>query len=284
MLSYRHSFHAGNFADVLKHTVLMYVLNYMNRKDKPYCYIDTHAGAGMYRLDSPEANKTGEFMTGIGLLHDIPLQGLLADYTALIRVFNNNSNQLNNYPGSPAIAQHYLRDHDRAQLTELHSSDFKLLSDYIGRQRAIGVLQKDGLEHLIATLPPREKRALVLIDPSYEIKTDYAQVAKTLAAAVQRFSTGTYMIWYPVIKRADTESFISALVKTGIPDMLRLELCVKPDDLERGMTGSGMILVNPPYSLKQEMEGLMPELHQRLVKDAEHRAAPWQVTQLSAEK
>ncbi|MFY0665831.1 MAG: 23S rRNA (adenine(2030)-N(6))-methyltransferase RlmJ [Natronospirillum sp.] len=283
MLSYRHSFHAGNFADVLKHTVLMYVLDYMNRKDKPYCYIDTHAGAGMYRLDSPEANKTGEFMTGIGLLNDEPLEGLLADYTALIRTFNNSA-QLNTYPGSPAIAQHYLRDQDRAQLTELHSSDVKLLSDYIGRQRTISVLQKDGLEHLIATLPPREKRALVLIDPSYEIKTDYAQVAKALAAAVQRFATGTYMIWYPVIKRAETESFIAALIKTGIPDMLRLEMCVRPDDVERGMTGSGMILVNPPYSLKQDMEILMPELHQRLIKEPIHLSAPWQVTQLSAEK
>lgn len=283
MLSYRHSFHAGNFADVLKHTVLMYVLNYMNRKEKPYCYIDTHAGAGLYRLDSSEASKTGEYMTGIGLLQNKALPNLLAEYTALIDSFNSTETLLH-YPGSPAIARRLLRPHDRAQLTELHSSDVKLLSDYIGRQRTIGVLQKDGLEHLIATLPPREKRAVVLIDPSYEIKTDYALVAKTLSAAVQRFATGTYMIWYPVIQRAQTESFISSLVNTGIPDMLRLELCVRSDDLEHGMTGSGMVLVNPPYRLKNDMETLMPELHQLLVTDNAGRSVPWEVTQISAEK
>lgn len=283
MLSYRHSFHAGNFADVLKHALLVYVLDYMNRKEKPYCYIDTHSGAGLYRLDGPEATKTGEYLGGIARLQQRELPPILASYWSLVQSFNP-SPRLMQYPGSPAIAQRLLRGQDRAQLSELHSNDFSLLQETLGNHRSTQVVNKDGLSHLIATLPPREKRAVVLIDPSYEIKSDYDLVVKTLSSAVQRFATGTYMIWYPVITRPDTEAFIKALVDTGIPDILRVELCVRPDDMARGMTGSGVVIVNPPYCLKDDLEPLLPELQRWLIADDHSTQAPWQITQLRGER
>lgn len=268
MLSYRHSFHAGNHADVLKHSILVYVLQYMNRKDKPYVYIDTHAGAGVYDVLGQQAQKTGEYLDGIARLftQEQPTTDFLKPYTDLIASFNTGQN-LHYYPGSPAIAQRLLRPSDRLMLTELHGADAANLRDSLGRDRRVHVSQEDGLKYLKAILPPPEKRAVVLIDPSYEIKTDYDLVIRAIQQAVQRFATGTYLLWYPVINRSATESFIAELVKCQIPDMWRLELCVETDNIDRGMTGSGMILINPPYSLAGDASESMTVLHQRLAQD-----------------
>lgn len=253
MLSYRHSFHAGNHADVLKHSILTYVLQYMNRKDKPYVYVDTHAGAGMYDVLGHNAQKTGEFRAGVARILNHNNTAFLAHYIDLVRSFNN-SPDLRYYPGSPAIAQRLLRDDDRLALTELHSTEVENLRNSLGRDHRVRIAQEDGLKQLKAILPPHEKRAVVLIDPSYEIKTDYEQVSQALKQAVQRFATGTFLLWYPVITRPATEHFIAELQRLKISDMWRIELCIAPDNNDRGMTGSGMILINPPYSLASDAQ------------------------------
>ncbi|WP_114418860.1 23S rRNA (adenine(2030)-N(6))-methyltransferase RlmJ [Marinospirillum perlucidum] len=267
MLSYRHSFHAGNFADILKHLTLAYLLNYLNRKDKPYCYLDTHSGAGFYDLGSKEARKTGEFQEGVGKLHSQPLQHpLLKDFKKLLEETTGGSQSI--YPGSPALASKLLRPTDRLRLNELHPRDHQLLEETFQQDRRCQVSQEDAFQFLKASLPPKEKRGVILIDPSYEKKEDYKKLITALEGAVKRFATGVYAIWYPVINRQDTEAWINKLAATGIPKMLRVEHCPYPDTSGIGMTGSGMIIVNPPYTLAQDFQELLKEVDQLLRPDA----------------
>lgn len=266
MLSYRHSFHAGNFADVIKHVVIVEILEYLTQKDKAFEYIDTHAGAGVFSLKSEHATKLQEYSNGIGKLkaQDWPE---LARYFEIISSFNETGS-LAYYPGSPMFARHFLRARDRAWLFELHPADFDLLMNNIGRDRQIRVKQEDGFKGLLSLLPPLSRRGLVLIDPPYEVKTDYRQVVNTVILAHKKFSTGTYAIWYPVVDRTRIDQLEKNFVTSGIKNIQRFELAIAPDSHASGMTSSGMIVINPPWTLMNKMSQLLPKLVKMLTDDA----------------
>lgn len=268
MLSYRHSFHAGNFADVLKHLTQSYILNYLNRKDKPYFYLDTHAGAGLYSLHSPESAKTEEFRQGIARLFESqPKHPLLQEFRTLISSFNT-AERLDFYPGSPAIAAKLMRPTDRLQLHELHPNDFQLLSNTFQDDKRIKINPSNGFAAIKAQLPPQERRGLILIDPSYEVKTDYDLLIKAVINGLERFSTGTYAIWYPVLQAQTTHAWIKRLQKAGLPNLLKIEHSPLPLTSGYGMTGSGMLIINPPYSLAADFKALLPELNELLKQGA----------------
>jgi len=260
MLSYRHSFHAGNFADVLKHLVEVAILEYLKKKPKPFCYHDSHAAVGLYRLDSETAQKTGEYESGIAkLLGHEPVSPILRCYLDLISGLNPDG-VLTYYPGSPVIARELLRADDSIQATELHPADFPLLQQQFAGRRHTRIEKMDAYAGFRAMLPPLHKRGLVLIDPPYELKTEYQDLLKGVQQAYQRFPQATYAIWYPVIERASIEAVIQAFVDTGIRNQLRIELSVAPDSEGFGMTGSGMLVINPPYTLADEMRQLLSEI------------------------
>jgi 23S rRNA (adenine2030-N6)-methyltransferase len=262
MLSYRHAFHAGSFADVLKHAVLVHALRHAVQKPKPLYFLDTHAGAGSYDLERPMARKTGEFRAGIEpVLQAEAPPPLLRPYLDLARTANPPG-VLRSYLGSPAFARALLRSEDRIELIELHGTDHEALADWAGPR--LMVRREDGLAALHRRMPPPERRAVVLVDPSYELKTDYQDVVVALAAAHRRFPTGIYLLWYPVIDRARTEAMLAGLAATGIPRQLRIELCPRPDAPGRGMTGCGMVVINPPWTLAEAADAALPWLAQAL--------------------
>lgn len=270
MLSYRHAFHAGNHADVLKHLVLVLTLEYYLRKDKPFWYIDTHAGAGLYQLGSAEAQKTHEFAHGIQLLWDADAPPTaLHPYLSLLQQLNPHPH-LQQYPGSPWIAAQMLRPTDQLRLFELHPADFATLGGLLGKDKRTHFCKQDGLQGLLGLLPPPARRAVILIDPSYELKTDYQGVVDTLAKAHQRFATGTYLLWYPVINRARVGQMSAALQNSGITDILQIEFCPLPDSNALGMTGSGMFVINPPWLLENQMRDISPWLHQQMATHGGH--------------
>lgn len=264
MLSYRHAFHAGNHADVLKHLVLVLVLEYYRHKDKPFWYIDTHAGSGLYRLSSAEAQKNREFTHGIQTLWNAKeCPEPLAPYRDLLLQLNT-SPQLQHYPGSPWLAAQMLRATDQLRLFELHPTDFNALDKLLGQDKRTRISKQDGLQGLLGLLPPITRRAVILIDPSYELKSDYSAVVKTLSNAHQRFATGTYLLWYPVIIRQRVRQMLLELQKTGIPDILQIEFCPQPDNDGFGMSGSGMFVINPPWLLAKQMQTALPWLKQQM--------------------
>lgn len=261
MLSYRHSFHAGNHADVLKHIVLMLIIESLQQKEKGFYYLDTHAGAGLYRLFSQEAEKTAEYAEGIGRLwqrDDLPKD--VDRYVKLIRKLNYGGKELRYYAGSPLLAANLLRPQDRALMMELHPSDFPLLRNNFKAFENVTVKIGDGFQQVKATLPPKERRGLVLIDPPYELKEDYDLVVKAIEEGYKRFATGVYAIWYPVVLRQQTKRMIKGLEATGIRKILQIELAVRPDSDQRGMTASGMIVINPPWTLEKQMKSILPYL------------------------
>ena len=258
LLSYRHSYHAGNFADVLKHIVLVEMLEHFIKKDKPFDYIDTHSGAGIYDLLSGHADKNKEYKNGIDKLKDTRWPELASYFSAIDA--NNKSVGLRYYPGSPAIAMEYLRRGDRAWLFEMHSADGTRLEQLFAKNRSVRVSGDDGLKGLLSLVPPVSKRGLVLIDPSYEIKQDYDQVFKAVAQAHKKFTTGTYAIWYPVVDRVRIEKLEGKFKRSGIKNIQLFELGLLEDTEERGMTSSGMMVINPPWTLKDKMSQLLPKL------------------------
>ncbi|QZY90544.1 23S rRNA (adenine(2030)-N(6))-methyltransferase RlmJ [Pantoea dispersa] len=265
MLSYRHSFHAGNHADVLKHTVESLILTALMEKEKPFLYLDTHAGAGRYQLSGEHAERTGEYLEGIARIWQQPdAPALLKPYLAAIRNLNPTGT-LRYYPGSPLIARHLLRDEDKLQLTELHPTDYPLLRSEFSKDARARVERADGYQQLKAKLPPPTRRGLILIDPPYEMKSDYQDVVKGIQEGHKRFATGVYALWYPVVLRQQIKHMLKDLEATGIRNILQIELAVRPDSDQRGMTASGMIVINPPWKLKAQMEELLPWLHQKLV-------------------
>ncbi|MDQ1213149.1 23S rRNA (adenine(2030)-N(6))-methyltransferase RlmJ [Pantoea anthophila] len=265
MLSYRHSFHAGNHADVLKHTVLSLIITALKEKEKPFFYLDTHAGAGRYQLSGEHAERTGEYLEGIARIWQQPdSPDLLQPYFDAIAALNR-SGTLRYYPGSPLIARHLLREDDKLQLTELHSSDYPLLRNEFSKDKRARVDRADGYQQLKAKLPPLSRRGLVLIDPPYEMKSDYQAVVKGIQEGYKRFSTGVFALWYPVVLRQQIKHMLRDLEATGIRNILQIELATRPDSDQRGMTASGMIVINPPWKLAQQMETLLPWLHQKLV-------------------
>lgn len=258
MLSYRHSFHAGNFADVIKHIVLIEALEHLTKKDKPFDYIDTHSGAGLFNLESEHSNKIAEHRNGISKL-DPREWPELTSYFDIIKSYNK-LNVLRHYPGSPLISMRYLRPKDNAWLYELHSSDYEFLKNNVQNSQRAKAACQDGLRGLLSHLPPASRRALVLIDPSYEIKADYRHVFETIETAYKKFSTGTYLLWYPVVDRKRVTELEKKFINSGIKDIQRFELGLSSDSAGRGMTSSGVIAINPPWGLYEKMSALLPRL------------------------
>ncbi len=269
MLSYRHAFHAGNHADVLKHYVFSLVLDYFNQKDKPYWVIDTHAGAGMYALKSEFSQKNAEFENGIArLLMTKNLPGALEFFVKTVKKYNED-NALMFYPGSPKIAESFLRDNDKLRLFELHPSDCKLLIEsFTGKTRQSKIAQQDGFVGIKACLPPPTKRGLVLIDPPYELKDDYGRVVDCIKDSLSRFSTGTYLVWYPLLQRPEPLAMVDALKKLQPNNWLNVSLSIEAPNADGfGMFGSGMMIINPPWTLPKVLESTMPILCDTLAID-----------------
>jgi 23S rRNA (adenine2030-N6)-methyltransferase len=270
LLSYRHAFHAGNFADVLKHSVLTLVFEYMTRKEKGFYYIDSHSGAGMYSLADEYAQKTGEFKDGIAkLINQVELPEALIDYINIIKSFNEDG-ELDYYPGSPAIAKYFDRRQDSAHLFELHPTDIQLLSDYCQRWHKSHVNQSDGYQGVLSLLPPPSRRGIVLIDPPYELKEDYSKAVTTIINAYKKFATGTYILWYPVVKRELIEKMQSQFSQSTLKNVLQVEYCQLEDTDEYGMTGTGLFIVNPPWQLNNQLSEILPFIKEKLGNTQSH--------------
>ena len=308
MFSYRHAFHAGNHADVLKHTVLIAILKHLTEKDAALTVLDTHAGAGLYRLDGDYAETSGEAANGILRLlkaQNSPVNPVhlakpakpaskktdvapferaaaLQDYIDLVATFNTSKDSFKIYPGSPFIIQRFLGGRDKLKAFELHPTDSKTLSANIAQLEAgrqVAVLREDGFEGIKKFLPPPVKRALVLCDPSYEIKSDYARVTEMVADALKRFATGTYAIWHPIIPRPEahdvprklktlaTKSGRSWLHATLTVKSSRLTTDTQGEVIRPGLPASGMFIINPPFTLKAALQTALPEMVTLLAQD-----------------
>ena len=283
MFSYRHAFHAGNHADVLKHTVLIATLQHLTQKDTALTVLDTHAGAGLYRLDSEFSETSGEAADGIQRLFGAKdLTPALQDYLDVVQSFNaGGSHKI--YPGSPFIVQHMLRerDRDRLKLFELHPTDTRTLKANIAQLdagRQIAVLQEDGFEGVKKFLPPPNKRALLLCDPSYELKNDYARVLDMIEDSMRRFPTGVYAVWYPIIPRPEAHDMprrLKSLAMKAGKSWLHASLTVKSSKVSSAATGSqrpglpasGMFIINPPHTLKASMQKALPQMAELLAQD-----------------
>ncbi len=268
MLSYRHAFHAGNFADILKHLVLTSTLHYATRKDAPLFYLDSHAGAGLYRLRAKEAQLTGEAKAGILKLDFVELlERADADGKAALKLYHNSvASFLQNgkYPGSPLLAAALLRRRDHLHLCELHPSDFILLEANTNSDPRIHCERSDGFLTLTAQLPPVQKRAVVLIDPSYELTDDYTRVVRAVADIHKRMPTAQVLLWYPVVQRAQTDRMLAALLRTSVKDLWQFELGLEPDTDTHGMTACGMLALNPPWTLPAQLRNCLPLIQEQL--------------------
>lgn len=284
MFSYRHAFHAGNHADVLKHMVTIQLLRYMGQKETPYMVIDTHAGGGVYALDSNFASKNAEYDTGIGPLWErTDLPPAVADYVQVVKDLNP-SGKMRYYPGSPYCANAVMREQDRLRLFELHPSESKILADNFrkldahaaeqgqhpsGRGKRVMIGRSDGFLALKALLPPPSRRALVLIDPPYEDKRDYQRVKETLQDALVRFPTGTYAVWYPILQRIESKQFADRLKRLGAKSWLNVTLSISspsPDGF--GLHSSGMFVLNPSWTMEATLKEVMPYLVEVLGRDS----------------
>lgn len=269
-MNYRHAFHAGNFGDVFKHLALTLLLKSLQKKDAPFCYLDTHAGPGRYDLQSEAAQKTGEYRDGIQRLwgnHEVPHA---ENYLAAVRALNADD-VLRYYPGSPRLARFFLRPQDRMLLIEAHPEEVaKLKSEFEGDRQVI-VQQQDAYASLKALLPPKEKRGLVLIDPPYESPHEFSQVIQGLRSATDRWSSGIYAVWYPIKNRPPIEAFHRSLIATGIRKILCAEFCPYPDDSAFRLNGCGMVIINPPWQLDETLQAMMAVLFKLLRQHAQGR-------------
>jgi len=284
MLSYRHAFHAGNHADVLKHMVTIQLMRYLGQKDTPYMVVDTHAGGGVYALDGNYASKNAEYETGIGPLWDrTDLPEAVADYVQVVKDLNP-SGKMRYYPGSPYCANQVMREQDRLRLFELHTTESKILADNFrkldahaaeqgkrptSRGKRVMIERGDGFLALKALLPPPSRRALVLIDPPYEDKRDYQKVKEALQDALVRFPTGTYAVWYPVLQRIESKQFSDRLKRLGAKSWINVTLSISspsPDGF--GLHTSGMFVLNPPWTLLATLKEVMPYLVKVLGRDS----------------
>ncbi|WP_404926993.1 23S rRNA (adenine(2030)-N(6))-methyltransferase RlmJ [Mesorhizobium sp. ORM16] len=282
-MNYRHAYHAGNFADVLKHVVLTRLLEYLKQKDKAFRVIDTHAGIGRYDLSSPEAQKTGEWQGGIGRLVDAAPEAqaamLLAPYLDAVRACNADG-QLKKYPGSPLVARHLLRKQDRLSAIELHPKDVAKLKTEFAGDFQTRVIELDGWLALGAHLPPKEKRGLVLIDPPFEEEGEFGRLVDGLAKAYKRWPGGIYALWYPIKDRKAVIGFRKALKETGVPKLLDIEFEIRPASQAPSLDGSGLVVANPPFTLEGELRILLPALHKLLVLE---KPAHWTLNWLAGE-
>lgn len=280
-MNYRHAYHAGNFADVLKHAVVALVIAHLKLKDMPFRVIDTHAGAGLYDLAGIEAGKTGEWRNGIGRLLGpdappipAPIVAMLGPYLAAVKSFNP-AGALASYPGSPCLALSLMRPQDRLIANELHAADGAALATALRRDRRAKVLQLDAWLALKSLLPPRERRGLILIDPPFEQRHEFARVTHGLREATRRFATGTYLLWYP-IKDVKTVATFRNAITSEFANALSVELLMRAPQAADTLHGCGLLAINPPHTLQAKLDALLPFLADRL---GQGRGAAGTVTQ-----
>jgi 23S rRNA (adenine2030-N6)-methyltransferase len=270
-MNYRHAFHAGNFADVLKHALLARVLAYLGRKDAGYRVIDTHAGIGLYDLAADEALRTGEWRGGVGRIRAARLSPTLADWLApwqaALRAVNGGDD-LMLYPGSPAIATALGRLQDRFHFNELHPQDAATLAALYAGDRRVRVGSEDGYVTVRAQLPPRERRGLVVIDPPFEEAGEFDRLARAVVDARKRFATGCLLIWYPIKDVAAVDAFLAEAAGAGYPRLVAIEQWVRAPGGEGPLAGAGVLIANPPFTLADEIEAILPELTGLLAEDA----------------
>lgn len=275
-MNYRHAYHAGNFADVLKHVTLVAALDHLGQKPSPYFYLDTHAGRGHYPLSGIETQRGGEFRGGILRILDTPgAPAPVARYLSLVQDLGLENGQLTAYPGSPRLALACERAEDRAALCELEPFEAEALRAELRRDGRAAVHLRDGYEALGALLPPREKRGLVLIDPPYEDPKEYDRLRGALESAYARWPGGVYLVWYPIKHGGADGRFLERMAATGIRRQLVAELCVERDDSPTGLNGAGMLIINPPWQIDERLALALPWLHAQLA--APHRGR-WRVS------
>jgi 23S rRNA (adenine2030-N6)-methyltransferase len=261
-VNYRHAFHAGNFADVHKHVVLLALLERLKRKPKPLLYLDTHAGRGSYDLRGEDATRGGESREGIARLAGRPVRS--ADLLRYLQATHAAGAAPTHYPGSPLIALGALRDGDRAVLVEQQPAEAQVLQQATSRMRDVSIVCGDGYAALKTYLPPRENRGLVLIDPPYEADTEFADAERALRFGLSRWPNGVFALWYPIKAGAQSQRLNAALQASGLRKLLRLELTVRPADSPIGLNGSGLVIANPPWKFDGEMKDTSAELHAAL--------------------
>lgn len=264
-MNYRHAYHAGNGADVLKHVVLLALLDHLTRKPAALCVLDTHAGRGVYPLGAAETQRAGEFRDGIArLLGAADAPGAVARYLEVTASLGVEEGTLVRYPGSPLLTLAALRPQDRAIFVEMHPGEADALRTAVRRDGRAQIHLRDGHEAVVALVPPKEKRGLVLIDPPYEAPDEFERLEQTLLAAAARWPTGTYAIWYPIKQGGAAARFLTRLSRSGLRRLRVIELTVEDDDLPGGLNGSGLVILNPPYQLETTLEGSLPWLHRHL--------------------
>ena len=286
-MNYRHAYHAGNFADVLKHAVLCRILTHLRGKPAAFRVIDTHAGAGRYDLGGPEAGKTQEWRQGIERLlrADLapPVQELLAPYLDAVAALNPGG-RLAVYPGSPMLIRALLRPQDRLTACELEPQAASALARQLRSEPRANAVAIDGWMALNAYLPPKERRGLVLVDPPFERPDEFARMAQALAAAHRKWAAGSYLLWYPIKDSTEVAAFIRRIARLGIAKTLRLELIVAPPTDQPGLRGSGLIAINPPWTLHDELKTLLPALARILAREAVPKTTPhWTLDWLTGE-
>ncbi|KTC78378.1 23S rRNA (adenine(2030)-N(6))-methyltransferase RlmJ [Legionella brunensis] len=260
MLSYQHGYHAGNFADVVKHLTLSRILNYMITKEKPVFYLETHSGKGIYDLKDSQATKTGEYLQGINLVweHKNQFSPLFSPYFQCISHINKPTG-LRFYPGSPSLAIEMLRPQDRLYCCELHPREFEQLATLPHANKRVFFSHSNGLANLNSLLPPPERRGVIFLDPSYEIKEEYKEIPKAIKSAYQRFSTGIFCLWYPLVDNRLHQQLLRGMESIDTQNKLRLEFYLTGAN-QQGMTGCGLSIINPPYTLAKEMKSILEQL------------------------
>jgi 23S rRNA (adenine2030-N6)-methyltransferase len=270
-MNYRHVYHAGNFADVLKHAILALVIEHLKLKAQPFRVVDTHAGVGVYDLSSEQAQKTGEWQDGIGRLLAAPMPSEVAEilkpYLDVVRA-ENGPGALVRYPGSPLIARRLMRADDRLVVNEAHPEDAARLKALFARDAAAKVLELDGWTMLKAVLPPKERRGVVLIDPPFEEAGEFRRLIEGLSAAHRRFATGTVMLWYPAKDVAAVRAFLAEAAALALPKLLSVELFVAAPHAEGALAGTGLVILNPPFTLEAKLARLLPYLAATLARGA----------------
>ena len=264
MLSYRHGFHAGNAADVIKHFILLYVLDYLKKKDKNFLFVDAHAGAGKYLISDPYMQKNKEYLLGITKIFKLINDEIfLKNYLDLIKILNPNS-KIEVYSGSSWLAAQSLRQNDRLHFFELHSNEFLNLNNNFKDDSRITIEKEDCYQKLIKIIPPKEKRAVILIDPSYELKDEYDKVTKLVSSCYKKFPLGIYIVWYPVLKNKKSEGFVKNFLELKFKNLTHIEMIT--DKTNKGMQGSGLFIINTPYSIVKDISPSLDLLFNNLKK------------------
>ncbi len=264
-MNYRHHYHAGNFADVMKHIILIELINSLQKKDAPICYLDSHSGRGFYDLEAPEALKTEESNFGIKQLKRLKeVPGDISNYLNLVSKFSESRGANSYYPGSPNIVKILMRPQDRMILNELHSEEVSCLKSEFKRDKQVNIHSQDAYLLIPGIIPPKEKRGLVFIDPPFENKSEFSDLINLLKQSLKRWETGVYAIWYPITRQGGAPKFLKDLNNLGVSDILNLQLSIYEDDSPAGLNGSGVVILNPPWKLDEKFKEILPFLSKNL--------------------